>query len=385
MLKLTNPLRLKNIAKGTLAIVLTGSFVFGGTSVFADTTQPSPETPTTVGVTTGNTNGTVSDTTAPTNTTSGTSPTTSSTTTKTQETPSLVPGDFFYFAKIWFEKIQLALTSNETDQAKLLASNAAERLAEAQKLFQSGDQQKAYDTFQTSLDDMNSAEKIVDNKKAKDENNEEKNQSNSTPGTTTNSLTNATTSTSTAQVSPDLKLVETQLTQNILALEAALDKGHKSDKAKKALKKNIEKFLKALEQKGVAVPTTATTQDSNTTNTSGTTTDSSNTQPATTDGTTANTESNTSSVAPETPATTSQPASTQPVGTTVAQPAPTQAPATATQPVQAQAPQNHGQEVSQVAKQKDKENESKHFHKQNDNQDNQGNDDEQHGHDGQDD
>ncbi|MGG1676495.1 DUF5667 domain-containing protein [Neobacillus sp. NRS-1170] len=54
------------------------------------------------------------------------------------ETPSLVPGDFFYFVKTMTEKIQLAFTFDDYKQAELLADFASERIAEANALFAEG-------------------------------------------------------------------------------------------------------------------------------------------------------------------------------------------------------------------------------------------------------
>ncbi len=59
------------------------------------------------------------------------------------QTPSLLPGDFFYFSKILLEKIQLALTIDDVKEAKLIAEYAGERLSEAKALFADGNEEAA--------------------------------------------------------------------------------------------------------------------------------------------------------------------------------------------------------------------------------------------------
>jgi hypothetical protein len=321
MNKLLKPTVLKKAAKSTLAIVLAGSFAFAGTNAFAASNDPSTTQTTTQQPTATNSSTSVS--------------------TQEQEAPSLIPGDFFYFAKIIFEKIQLALTFDQTKEAKLLASNASERLAEAQALYSAGDQQKAVDTLKSALDDINSAQKIVEKEDGQTED-----FAKSTSSTTEDSSTVK--DSSSTKETPELKDVKEQLTHNIKELQAALEKGNKSEAAKKALEKNIEKFkAKLAGRNSVAVDDNQSTQtvDSNTdqsssdttsTDTNATGTDTTSTGTVTNDTTTPSTEtSNTNleettvSASAVTTTTTSVPDATS--GTTT--------------------PSNHGKEVSQVAKQ----------------------------------
>jgi hypothetical protein len=333
MNKIINPTVLKKAAKSALAIVLAGSFAFAGTNAFADSNDSSTNQTTTQ---------------LPTSTDTSTS-------VSTQESvaPSLLPGDFFYFAKIAFEKIQLALTFDQTKEAKLLASNASERLAEAQALYASGDQQKAVDTLKSALDDMNSAQKIVEK-----EDEQPVDSAKSTSSTTEDSSTNkdssateesaTTKDSSTPEDSPEIKDVKDQLTQNIKALEVALEKGNKSEAAKKALEKNIMKFKAKLAGKNsVATDKNQTTQTVNTnTDQSSSDTTSTDTNATATDTTATGTvTSDTTTSATETPNTNSQ-------ETTVSAPAVTTTTTSVTPAASGTTtPSNHGQEVSQVAKQ----------------------------------
>ncbi|WP_025028540.1 DUF5667 domain-containing protein [Caldalkalibacillus mannanilyticus] len=65
--------------------------------------------------------------------------------------PSLIPGDFFYFVKVMFEKIQVAISSNDYEKAKLLAHFAQERIAEANALIQAGETELAEQTLQEAI------------------------------------------------------------------------------------------------------------------------------------------------------------------------------------------------------------------------------------------
>ena len=55
-----------------------------------------------------------------------------------EESPSLVPGDFFYFVKVMTEKVRLAFTFDDYEEAQLLADFAAERIKEANVLLAEG-------------------------------------------------------------------------------------------------------------------------------------------------------------------------------------------------------------------------------------------------------
>jgi hypothetical protein len=321
MNKLTNPTVLKKAAKSALAIVLAGSFAFAGTNAFADSNDSSTNQTTTQQSTTNDPTTTVSN--------------------QESVAPSLLPGDFFYFAKIVFEKIQLALTFDQTKEAKLLASNASERLAEAQALYASGDQQKAVDTLKSALDDMNSSQKIVEKE---DEQTEGSDSAKSTSSTTEDAST--TKDSSTTEDSPEIKDVKDQLSQNIKALEAALEKDNKSEAAKKALKKNIMKFKTKLAGKN-----SVSTDDNQSTQTVDTNTDQTTSDTASPDvnatstNTTGFTTGDSTTPATGTSNTISEAATEAGPAATTTDTSVTPAASVTTKP------SNHGQEVSQVAKQ----------------------------------
>nr|WP_306219705.1 DUF5667 domain-containing protein [Cytobacillus sp. Bac17] len=79
-----------------------------------------------------------------------------------EEAPSLLPGSFFYFAKIALEKVKLALTFDDIKDAKLLADYASERMAEAEALFAEGKGEEALEAIEKALEQMENAETIVD-------------------------------------------------------------------------------------------------------------------------------------------------------------------------------------------------------------------------------
>jgi len=76
--------------------------------------------------------------------------------------PSLIPGDFFYFAKIALEKIRLAFTLDNAKEAELLATYAAERLQEASALFAEGKEEEALKVIEAAVEYMESSQEIVD-------------------------------------------------------------------------------------------------------------------------------------------------------------------------------------------------------------------------------
>lgn len=79
-----------------------------------------------------------------------------------EEAPSLLPGSYFYFAKLALEKVKLALTFDDIKDAKLLADYASERMAEAEALFAEGKGEEALEAIEKALEQMENAETIVD-------------------------------------------------------------------------------------------------------------------------------------------------------------------------------------------------------------------------------
>jgi Domain of unknown function (DUF5667) len=178
------------------------------------------------------------------------------------EAPSLLPGDFFYFAKLAIEKIQLAFTMDDAKEAKLLAGYAAERLAEVEELFKDDKQEEAIealnkaiemmqesenqwsdDEFEKDSTDGESVEADSDNKA------ESKVEEDSDNTTSEDALKDeATSNDGKGEENTDDTAMEEIMAQNILSLKANMEKV-KNPKAKAALLKNIEKsYLKLAEK-----------------------------------------------------------------------------------------------------------------------------------------
>lgn len=181
------------------------------------------------------------------------------------ESPSLLPGDFFYFVKTALEKIKLAFTYDNEEEAKLLATYAAERLAEAEALFANGEEDKALETINNALSYLNDAGDLADEGKEEGElATEEETEDTDSVGEnaevieedTPSKDEDATDSEESTVTEPDenatvedsLDDIEELISQNIIALKAALEKV-KNPVAKAALQKNIEKSYAKLAKK----------------------------------------------------------------------------------------------------------------------------------------
>ncbi|MBY0120952.1 DUF5667 domain-containing protein [Bacillus sp. S/N-304-OC-R1] len=173
-----------------------------------------------------------------------------------EEKPSLVPGNFFYFAKIAIEKIKLALTFDDKKEAKLLAEYAAERLAESEALFADGKEDQAVEVIDKALETLTKAEdKTVNNHQkgtAKDEptveeteNKEQNGEKIAVTEETSKDKDNADDEVTVDQPADEM---EGLISQNIIALKAALEKV-KNPVAKAALQKNIDKSYARLAKK----------------------------------------------------------------------------------------------------------------------------------------
>ncbi|MDN3019029.1 DUF5667 domain-containing protein [Paenibacillus sp. BSR1-1] len=137
------------------------------------------------------------------------------------ETPSLVPGDFFYFVKTLTEKIQLAFTFDDYKQAQLLADFASERIAEANALFADGKTEEAAALLKEAIATQEEASQTL-------------------PATKTNSTDDS--------QSAEEGEVETKLAHNIDALCAAV--AHvKNPTAQQAIMKNVQKSFAKLAKK----------------------------------------------------------------------------------------------------------------------------------------
>lgn len=157
-----------------------------------------------------------------------------------EETPSLLPGSFFYFAKLAMEKIQLALTFNQEKEAKLLAAFAAERLAEAEVLFSEGKEDEALKAIKNSFESLENAESIIGEEKKSDADSAEEKKE-----TEESVAAEPEKDEASEDVIAEEDEVDQLLSQNIIALTAAMEKV-KNPKAKAALQKNIEKSYKKL-------------------------------------------------------------------------------------------------------------------------------------------
>ena len=160
-----------------------------------------------------------------------------------EDVPSLVPGDFFYFTKIALEKIKLALTFNDVKEAELLATYANERLAEAEVLLSEGKENEALETIEKALDHFESTEAIIEDEKESDKTSTDEEIENNT---STNDRAPVEDENNTEDES--LVEVEKMVSQNILSLQAAMEKV-KNPVAKAALEKNIKKSYAKLAKK----------------------------------------------------------------------------------------------------------------------------------------
>ncbi|MCL6453936.1 MAG: DUF5667 domain-containing protein [Alicyclobacillus sp.] len=167
------PLRALSKGAATL-LVLVGVNAAGAVTAFADTSSQSGNTAGMSGTATSNTmtSGNVSITVL--NNTSASNATGSgnatgdanatvdaSGTTQTQASAGILPGSFFYFLKMTIENIRLALTFNDVNKAQLLASYAAQRIAEANALAAKGETTLAAQTLQQAAQDETAALKLA--------------------------------------------------------------------------------------------------------------------------------------------------------------------------------------------------------------------------------
>lgn len=171
-----------------------------------------------------------------------------------QQTPSLLPGDFFYFVKTIYERIQLSFAANDMEEAILLAQFAQERLAETAVLFEKGEAEIAEETLKRSLSQQQQAidtAVFVTDSATTD----------STPETSDSSVeadaaaqgavaTDVQTPTEEEEGadSEQADKVKNSLQHNIVALTAALEKV-KNPQAQSSLLKNITKSFAHLEKK----------------------------------------------------------------------------------------------------------------------------------------
>ncbi|KAB2337285.1 hypothetical protein F7731_06635 [Cytobacillus depressus] len=170
--------------------------------------------------------------------------------------PSLLPGSFFYFAKITLEKVKLALTLDQEKEAKLLAEFASERLAEAEALLVDSKEEEALKVIEKAIENLTKAEKEANDNKNDTTNEEptkedsEKDEQNSEQKAVTEEEPSKDKVNVKEKVTVENSDDELQqlISQNIIALKAAMEKV-KNPVAKAALQKNIEKSYAKLAKK----------------------------------------------------------------------------------------------------------------------------------------
>jgi hypothetical protein len=242
MKKLSNQ-EMKKIAKSTLALVLAGAFTF---SPIALAEENSAEFETVELQTTENPTTSVSEEEI------------DEAKTQVEEleetNPALIPGDFFYFAKIAFEKIKLAFTIDDAKEAELLATYASERLAEASALFADGKETEALQVIEAAVEYMENSQDIVDDQGQTPEEEIVEDEDGSVEGEDSETVVDP--ESPEADPAEPVEVpdtveedetaenpfdeIENVLRQNIIALTAALEKVQ-NPTARAALQKNIDK------------------------------------------------------------------------------------------------------------------------------------------------
>lgn len=175
------------------------------------------------------------------------------------EKPSLVPGDFFYFVKIALEKIKLAITFDNEKEAELLASYAAERLAEAEELFNAGEEDRAIETIKSAIAYINDYDKKAEEEVSKEEpkvddesgqpsSDEEKSDDQEQADDEVTDEQQPADEEAAVEEDEDAAGSEQVVRQNIIALKAAMEKV-KNPTAKAMLQKNIDKTYKKMAEK----------------------------------------------------------------------------------------------------------------------------------------
>lgn len=223
--------KMNKILKSTLAFVIAGTFTISSTTAFATDEQKEDIGLEVITEVEGNTNH------------EGIEEAITQLEKIELETPSVVPGDFLYFAKLALEKIKLAFTLDQEKEAMILAENALERLAEAEVLFEKGNEEEAIEIINNAIKYIADAEQL-------DEDGEDSDES-GTKKTETNTENQEATKEDVKAENTAFSETDYLMTQNMIALTANMEK-IKNPVAKAALKKNIikshEKLAKKLEK-----------------------------------------------------------------------------------------------------------------------------------------
>lgn len=172
-----------------------------------------------------------------------------------EEVPSVIPGDFFYFAKIAFEKIKLAFTFDNAKEAELMATYASERLAEAAALYGEGKEAEALEVIQAAIEYIESSQAVIDEDGGTADTDTEESDT-TTDGTTDEEVTEETNPDGETPVveeenndeQGEFAEIENTLRHNIIALTAAMEHVG-NDKARASLQKNIDKTYAKIAKK----------------------------------------------------------------------------------------------------------------------------------------
>jgi hypothetical protein len=220
----------KKVTKGTLALVLASTFTFSSLA-FADETNTEQTNYPTVDL----------------------QEVQSQLESTQTETPSVIPGDFFYFAKVAFEKIKLAITFDNAKEAELMATYASERLAEAAALYGEGKEEAALEVIQTALEYMERSQSVIDEETTTNETTTE--EQDSTVGDTEEAVTDENSNEEETPIIEDENTEQNPYTEaegtlrnNIVALTAAMEHVG-NDKARASLQKNIDKTYAKIAKK----------------------------------------------------------------------------------------------------------------------------------------
>jgi len=171
--------------------------------------------------------------------------------------PGLVPGDFFYFVEAMAEKVQLALTFDDTAKAELISLFANERIAEANALFEAGDTDAAIALLNQALEDQELALDYVSESEGVDTTGEDlgslegdfsPNENEGIMPPSEDEVAVSDDSTSEDPASDVRDQLQSQFSQNVTALLLAMEKVE-NPKAKAALAKNVEKAYARMEKK----------------------------------------------------------------------------------------------------------------------------------------
>lgn len=165
-----------------------------------------------------------------------------------EDEPSLLPGDFFYFFKTMTESIQLAITFDDTEEALLLTEFTQERIAEAEALLEEGEEELAKEVLQKAVEQQEQAfEEFEDAQSEESEESEETTDPAEETDETTDPI-EETDETTDEDNSSLLEELEAKFSKNISALTLVLDK-IENEKARAAIEKNIAKAVEKLDKK----------------------------------------------------------------------------------------------------------------------------------------